>query len=56
MAADSFHQILLGDLSLTTALGNGELKVKGPIWKALSLGDLFQVSRKCYPDIIKGQG
>jgi hypothetical protein len=53
MAADTFHRILLGDLSLKTALGNGQMKVKGPIWKALSLGDLFHVSRLCYPDIIK---
>ena len=56
MAADTFHHILLGELSLTTALGNGQMKVKGPIWKALSLGDLFSVSRVCYPDILKGQG
>lgn len=55
MTADTFHKILLGDLSLKTALGNGQMKVKGPIWKAMSLGDLFVVSRKCYPDIIAEQ-
>ncbi len=55
MASDTFHKILLGDLSLKTALGNGQMKVKGPIWKAMSLGDLFVVSRKCYPDIIAGK-
>lgn len=52
MAADTFHKILLGELSLKSALGNGQMKVKGPIWKAMSLGDLFAVSRKCYPDIV----
>lgn len=56
MSADTFHRILLGELSLKTALGNGQMKVKGPIWKAMSLGDLFVVSRKCYPDIVAGQG
>lgn len=56
MTADTFHRILLDDLSLRTALGNGLMKVKGPIWKAMTLSDLFHVSRKCYPDIIKGQG
>jgi hypothetical protein len=56
MAADTFHRILLGELSLKSALGNGQMRVKGPIWKAMSLGDLFTVSRKCYPDIVKGQG
>jgi hypothetical protein len=55
MSADTFHKILLGELSLKTALGNGQMKVKGPIWRALSLGDLFHVSRLCYPDILKGK-
>ncbi len=55
MTADTFHKILLGDLSLRTALGNGQMKVKGPIWKALSLGELFRVSQKCYPAIVEGQ-
>ncbi len=56
MTADTFHKILLDDLSLRTALGNGLMKVKGPIWKAMTLSDLFHVSRKCYPGIIEGQG
>jgi len=53
MAADTFHKILLGELSLKSALGSGQMKVKGPILKAMSLGDLFHVSRLCYPDILK---
>jgi hypothetical protein len=53
MATDTFHKILLGELSLKTALGNGQMKVKGPIFKALTLGDLFYVGRLCYPDIVK---
>jgi hypothetical protein len=56
MAADTFHKILLGELSLKTALGNGQMKVKGPIFKALTLGDLFHVGRLCYPDIVKRAG
>jgi hypothetical protein len=55
MTADTFHKILLDDLSLRTALGNGQMKVKGPIWKAMTLSDLFTVSRECYPHIVKGQ-
>ena len=54
MSADTFHKILLGDLSLKTALGNGQMKVKGSILKAMTLGDLFTVSRKCYPAIVAG--
>ncbi len=52
---DVFHEILLGNLGLRSALGSGQLKVKGPIWKALSLADLFHVTQRCYPDIVKGQ-
>jgi hypothetical protein len=56
LASDTFHNILLGDLSLKSALGSNQLKVRGPIWKAMSLGDLFHVSRLCYPGIIARQG
>jgi putative sterol carrier protein len=55
MTSDTFHKILLDEMSLRTALGNGQMKVRGAIWKAMTLGDLFTVSRKCYPDILKDQ-
>lgn len=51
MTGDTFHRILADELGLRQALGSGEVQVKGPIWKALSLGDLFTVCQRCYPAI-----
>ncbi len=53
MTGDTFHRILLDELSLRQALGSGEVTVRGPIWKALSLGDLFTVGQRCYPAIVE---
>lgn len=53
---DSLHQILLGELSLKRALGNGRLEVQGPIWKARALADLFEQSRAIYPRILEEEG
>lgn len=55
LAADTLHRILLGELSLTKALGAGQLKVHGPIWKTLALGELFTVGQRCYPGILQAQ-
>lgn len=52
MAGDTFHRILLDQLSLRQALGSSQVTVRGPIWKALSLGDLFTVGQRCYPAIV----
>ncbi len=55
LAADTLHRILLGELTLTKALGSGQMKVKGPILKALTLGDLFTTGQRCYPGVLKEQ-
>lgn len=56
MRADAFHHILMGDLPLRKALGSGQMKVKGPVLKALALADIFHMGQSIYPDIIKTQG
>ena len=53
LEADTLHQILLGELSLKKALANGQLEVRGPIWKAKGLADLFYQSRSIYPQILR---
>lgn len=52
LAADTLHRILLGELSLTRAMGAGLLKVRGPIWKTLALSELLTVGQRCYPEIV----
>ena len=56
MKADQLHLILLDQYSIKQGFSNGELKVRGPIWKALSFADIFQKGRAYYPQVLKDQG
>ncbi|VAW38524.1 hypothetical protein MNBD_CHLOROFLEXI01-2446 [hydrothermal vent metagenome] len=55
MTGDALHQILLGNLSLTKAVGSKKVKPKGPVWKVMALADLFTHAQKIYPDIFAAQ-
>jgi hypothetical protein len=52
LTALTLHQILLGQLSLTKALGQKKLKVEGPLMKAMLMADLFHQGRAIYPAIL----
>lgn len=56
LSSFTLHQILLGDLLLPKAIGNGSLKVTGPIIKALTLAELFMQGQSIYPTILREQG
>lgn len=56
LAADTLHHILLGELSMKKAMGNGLLKVRGPVWKVTALADLFYRGQEIYPGILEEQG
>ncbi len=56
LEADTLHQIMLGKLSLKTALGNGLLKVRGQVWKAMALADLFRRGQSLYPEVLHEHG
>jgi len=51
LKADALHQILLGELSLTKALGQRALQVRGPIFKATALANLFRQGQAIYPQV-----
>ncbi len=53
LTSDTLHQILLDELSIKKAWGNGKIKVQGPVWKLKALTDLVQGARHYYPDVIK---
>ena len=55
ITGEALHQILLGNLSLTKAVGSKKLKPKGPIWKVTALADLFYHAQKIYPAIYASQ-
>lgn len=56
LAADTLHDILRGQLSLRTALGNGLLSIRGPALKAMALADLFRRGQAVYPEVLRKQG
>jgi hypothetical protein len=56
MTADQMHLILLDEYSIKTGFSNGELKVRGQVWKALSLADIFTKGRTYYPQVLQEQG
>jgi putative sterol carrier protein len=53
LSGDVLNAILLGEVGLSKALGMGELKVKGPVWKAFVLQDVFQRGQTLYPAILE---
>jgi hypothetical protein len=52
LAADTLHGIMLGELSLKTALARGLLKVHGPVWKTRALAELFYRGQRLYPAVL----
>lgn len=56
LSADTLHQILLGELSLTKALGAKQLVPTGPVWKTMVLADLFRHAKTVYPTILREKG
>jgi len=56
VTTDALHEILLGKLRLTKAVGSGQLKPNGPVWKVTALADLFHAAQAIYPLIAQEQG
>ncbi len=56
MDADTLHLILLDQLSLKEALADGDLKIRGPLWKFAALAELLRQARRLYPDVLREQG
>jgi hypothetical protein len=55
LAADALHRIMLGEQSMKRSLANGQLKVRGPVRKALALADLFRHGQTLYPQVLQEQ-
>ena len=56
MTSEQLHLILLDEYSIKSGFANGELKVRGQVWKALSLADIFIKGRSYYPQMLQDQG
>lgn len=53
LSADTLHEILLGEIGLSKAMGSGRMKPKGPIWKSVALEPLLHDAQKLYPEVLK---
>ena len=53
LSADTLHEILLGDIGLSKAMGSKRMKPKGPIWKSVVLEPLLHDAQKLYPEVLK---
>jgi hypothetical protein len=56
LAADTFHQILLQELEIKTAVSRGMIKVRGPIWKLASFGAVIEAGQQVYPLVLRDLG
>jgi hypothetical protein len=56
LSADALHRILLGERSLKSALAERELKVRGPVWKTMTMGEILRQMRVHYPQVLRDQG
>ena len=55
LSADTLHQVLLGQLSVPHAVGSRLIAVRGPVWKAYPLVELFEAGRQVYPAVLVEQ-
>jgi len=53
LRADTLHRILLDELSLKEALARKQVSVRGPLWKARALAEIFTQGRKLYPTVLQ---
>lgn len=56
LPADTFHQILLQELEIKTAVSRGLIKVRGPVWKLASFGPVIEAGQQVYPLVLQDLG
>ncbi|MBP1701388.1 MAG: hypothetical protein H6Q38_495 [Chloroflexi bacterium] len=56
IGCDALHYILTGQLKFSKALGSGQLKLRGPVWKAFVLEDVFRHLQGLYPVVLREYG
>jgi hypothetical protein len=56
LPTDALHCLLLGRIRLSKAIGSDLVKLKGPVWKTLSLADIFHHAQRFYPEVLKENG
>lgn len=53
LKTDVLHCLLLGEMRLGKAIGRKQLELKGPVWKAKALEDIFHAAQEYYPMVLQ---
>ena len=56
LAPNTLHRIMLGELELKKAIADRLVEVRGPVWKAKALADLFQQAQELYLQVLSEMG
>ncbi|MCU0487362.1 MAG: hypothetical protein MUE67_00250 [Anaerolineales bacterium] len=56
LPADLLHAILMSEISLRKAHASGKIRLRGPIWRALSFEPVFTAGQLIYPQILAEMG
>lgn len=56
LSTDTLHCLLLGQLRLSKAIGSDLMEMTGPVWKTLSLADVFHHAQNFYPTVLRESG
>ena len=56
LSSDVLHCLLLGEMRLTKAIGSDKMNLKGPVWKAMTLADVFHHAQRFYPQVLRENG
>ena len=56
LTANTLHCLLLGEMRLTKAIGSELVDLKGPVWKTMSLADIFHYAQQFYPGVLANNG
>lgn len=51
--AETLHQILIDELTLSKAVADRRMKVMGPIWKTFTLKEILDQGRSLYPQLLE---
>jgi hypothetical protein len=52
LPADLLHGILLSEITMRKAYSTGKIKLRGPIWKAFVLENIFHAGQAIYPQVL----
>ena len=55
LPADLLHGILLNQITMRKAYSTGKIKLRGPLWRAFVLEEIFHAGQAIYPQIVRDQ-